>query len=674
MQPNRILVQRQLHIVALAALIVALPVVASAQNNLNFDTGQAVSSGGDISWASSTGVSPVGSAKLSDFGALAGATIYGVLNGTFLLNPTQVGGAAYASTPIGPSALVKNDAFAVKTNGGNYAKVLVTAASSSSVTLQFVTYSGTAPYPQTQNGTVSLGGPGAPQITLVQNNYSYILPAAPNYGISPGSLIIIKGSSLAAPGSQAVLQDPSKALPTNLNGSTASITIGGTTVNAAYYYALPTQLGIVIPSTTPVGTGTITASYGGQNATAPITIVGHSFGFDTWPAAPSAGVTDNMVPSPRPGHLITASYAAKQGETITFWGTGDGANTKNTDVSPPTDFTQVNGITTFYIGGTAVTPVYQGRSGYQGLDQINVTIPANAPTGCAISVVAVSGTGANAIVSNTVTIPIISSSSTIGPCVDPLSQVDPTQLSNLFSKGTVKFGGVAVSQSTASGKTTDEAIASFYSISGASLTSYESGNQPSLGSCTILQENATTITNPFTLTGLDAGTVKVTPPGGSAQTMQTIAQVPGAYFYQIPTPAPLGSYMFTGSGGADVGAFSNVAVNFSSPLVWSNSGSVGTVTRTAGVTVTWTGGSPGTYAQISGDAVSTAGFSGQFICNAPVSAGTFTVPSAVLLALPAGTGSLSVSNYANPTAVSIPNLDFAYATSYASTSITATYQ
>ena len=35
----------------------------------------------------------------------------------------------------------------------------------------------------------------APTVTEVQNNYSFIAPGLPNYGIAPGSLFIVKGTS-----------------------------------------------------------------------------------------------------------------------------------------------------------------------------------------------------------------------------------------------------------------------------------------------------------------------------------------------------------------------------------------------------------------------------------------------------------------------------------------------
>ena len=57
---------------AIAALALALPLAASAQNNLNLDTGAAVSSGGDIAFSGSS-IAPVGSATLADLTTAFGA-------------------------------------------------------------------------------------------------------------------------------------------------------------------------------------------------------------------------------------------------------------------------------------------------------------------------------------------------------------------------------------------------------------------------------------------------------------------------------------------------------------------------------------------------------------------------------------------------------------------------
>jgi uncharacterized protein (TIGR03437 family) len=658
----------------MAALVAAVPLVASADTNLNFDTGKTGGAGfGDITFNGST-IAAVGSAKLADLTTALGSEFSTLVSGGFF--ETLLASESYTTTPIGSSSLVVNEVFAVKTNGGNYGAALVTAASSGSITLTFVTYN---PSGSTvaQGSNVTLGGSGAagaPTITLVQNNYSYILPNAPNYGIAPGTLVLISGSGMAAPGSSATpLQDPSKALPTTWNGSQVTITVGGTSVNPAFYYATPSYLAVVIPSKTPVGTGTIMVSYGGQNSAAvPITIVAHAAGFLTYPAAPVAGVTDNTD-----GHLITTTDSAKPGEQIVFWGSGDGADTNNDDVNPPKHFDNLSGITALYFGSVLVPIEYQGRSGYQGVDQINVQVPANAPTGCAVSVVGVIGSGSTATTTNAVSMPIATNG---GTCSDTQTFVDPGTASGLQGKTTVKFGGLAVSEftdyETGTPTVIQEASGVFYSISGYSLTGYTSSSLPSLGSCFVTQSNSSTVVNPFTFTGLDAGTLTVTGPDGE-HTLQTISQEPGIYFYQPQgsgfIPASGGTYTFAGTGGANVGAFSNASVAFLNPLTWTNYSSDGTVTRASGVTVNWTGGAAGTFVEITGDSVSSGLFSASFLCTAPVTAGTFMVPPAVLLQLPAGTGSLSVSNYTDPKSLSIPNLDFSYIMAYAGSSISATY-
>jgi len=665
---------RAIAMIALAgtiALVGTAPLVAAGNTNFSFDTGAVTSSGGDITF-NGTSIAPVGTAMLSDLSTF-GVSVFNEINSSSTIAGETLPGLPYSATPISGSSLVANEVFAVHTNSGNYGAALVTVITSTSITLQYITYNATPA--KVVGGTATLGtqsGPAAPSITMVQNNYSYILPGAPNYGIAPGTLFIVVGTGMAIPGSAAILQNPKNALPQTLNGATVSVTVNGITVQPAFYYAIPTQLGLVLPSTTPVGTGTITVSYGGQtSAPAPMKVVDHAFGFDFYGGS-LAAITDNSD-----GHLITTAVSAKPGEQIQLWGSGDGADTNNTDVSPPTHFDNLGGITALYFGDVPVTVEYQGRSSYQGVDQINVAVPENAPTGCAVSVVAVSGSGADAIVSNFVTMPIATSG---GQCTDAVTYLSPSEASTLSGKSTVKFGGLSVAQETTySGNTPtvmDEAGAFFWSISGQELTGYQSTSLPSLGSCFVTQSNSTIPTSPFTLTGLDAGNISVTGPNGTVQ-LTTNPGVPGIYVALPPPegtftiPSSGGDFSFSGTGGADVGSFT-ATIDFLNPLTWTNTSSAGTVTRASGVTVTWTGGAAGTFAQIAGNAAS-AGFSASFVCDAPANAGSFLVPPAVLLALPAGSGSLSVSNYTNPASVSIPNLDYAFSLAFASTLISTTY-
>jgi hypothetical protein len=84
------------------------------------------------------------------------------------------------------------------------------------------------------------------------------------------------------------------------------------------------------------------------------------------------------------------------------------------------------------------------------------------------------------------------------------------------------------------------------------------------------------------------------------------------------------------------------------------------VNRAGGVTVTWSGGAPGTYVQISGSSTIQS-MTVSFVCNAPVSALQFRVPPEVLLALPASNdGTLALDNVALPQSCTAPGLDLGY--------------
>jgi hypothetical protein len=77
----------------------------------------------------------------------------------------------------------------------------------------------------------------------------------------------------------------------------------------------------------------------------------------------------------------------------------------------------------------------------------------------------------------------------------------------------------------------------------------------------------------------------------------------------------------------------------------------------------------GSTATVGGQSV-TVGFT----CEAPASAGQFTVPSYILLALPAGSGTLGVDNYGNPQTFTATGLDLGYQFAESSASINATYK
>jgi hypothetical protein len=324
---------------------------------------------------------------------------------------------------------------------------------------------------------------------------------------------------------------------------------------------------------------------------------------------------------------------------------------------------------------------YRGRSQYPGVDQVIVIVPAGVPAGCYVSLSIVSGN----IVSNSVTIPVGSDSRT---CSDAGTSLSPDVFNGLAGKTTLKFGILSVLQSTnfvQGTARTDGSVAGFFqSVSGIG-GAQGVGNQTSIGSCIIPQVD--TVTGSVgTITGLNAGsTINVTGPAGSLALSQITLPGVGAGFYLPPnatTPAtfiPTGGGTFTfnnGSGGPDVGGF-NASLTMPTAFTWSNAAAITSVARASGVTVNWTGGAAGTYVQISGG--STANINGRqvtvsFSCTAPVAAGTFTVPVPVLLALPAGQGSLSVSDFTNFQTFTATGLDLGMLQGGYSTSKSVSYQ
>lgn len=625
--------------ILIAAAALALPIGASAGTNLNLDTGAAVGSGGDIGYTGS-GIAPQGNAALFPTGA-GGAVAFAEYSQAILSEL----GAAYTKTAITGSSLVVNEVIAVQTNGGNYAKLLITAVSSASISLQYQTYGGA-----NASGTVTLtagssGGSGAPTITQILNNYGLVPAGFTNSGIAQGSLFIIKGSGLADPSAPAVLQSSgSPGLQTTLYGASVKVTVGSTTTVPVFYYALASQLALVMPSNTPVGSAQVTVTYNNQTSSPyAIQVVASAMGFDAYygGGVGSAVATNNAtgltVGTSTTGYNYTT--AVPPGTTIVLWGSGLGADPTRDTTYSTSNINQIQGLAHIYIGGIDAPILYQGPSGYPGVNQVNVTVPAAVTPGCNVALVGVSSSG---VPTNFLSLPVGT-----GVCVDPTTGATGTQLQNGATLTNSNTGFVGLAQSTSSNGTV--AIAEGVFESQTVSASSTGGGSVSVGGCVVGQTGAVSGGSTPTPTGLDAGTITVTGPNGTA----TLAVATKGDYFVSPLPSGFlnggGTYTFNGSGGADVGKFS-VALTFPNPpLVWSNTAADGTITRGSGATFNWSNGASGSYVIISGSSSATNGAFGSFTCIAPVAAGTFTVPAYVLSALPAGTGTASLSDVSSYT-------------------------
>jgi hypothetical protein len=97
-----------------------------------------------------------------------------------------------------------------------------------------------------------------------------------------------------------------------------------------------------------------------------------------------------------------------------------------------------------------------------------------------------------------------------------------------------------------------------------------------------------------------------------------------------------------GAGGVDVGPFKVGLTMPDPPFSFDNIDQLGTITRSQGVTVKWSGGDPNGFVNIIGTANGLFGTTpgsvsivANFNCSERISAGQFTVPPNVLLSLPA---------------------------------------
>jgi uncharacterized protein (TIGR03437 family) len=533
-----------------------------------------------------------------------------------------------------------------------------------------------------------------PTITSVTNGASYIPAGVPNSGVAQGALFVVKGSNL---GPATFVVANAFPLQTTIAGTSVRVTVAGTTVNAIMYYSGATQVAAILPSSTPVGTGTFTVTYNGQTSSpAPITVVQNALGVFT---VSQSGSGDAIVTLG--SGFVTPTNAANPREIVVLWATGLGPVTFNeTEAAVQSDMTSVP--VEAFVGGKTANVVFRGRNGCcAAVDTIYVEIPAGV-AGCSTPVTFKIGN----IVSNTTTVPVAASGRTCTPTTPGVSQSD---LTGLFSKGTISTGGVSLSRSvsttpsitvggfTVPGTTTrtDFGGASFTKVTvpGGAIGLSSLFDIATYGSCTVTSYTGTTVPQLFSYQSLDAGaSIGVSGPAGSRTLAKSTAGGFTAYGATLDAAANYlnaGQYTVTGPGGADVGSFT-AQLNLAQPLTWTNQQAITTVNRAAGVTVNWSGGDPAGYVQISGSS-----FSGTtpetivvviFTCTARTSDGSFTVPPFVLLALPpSGTqsagggsfaipGSLAVSGVSGSTRFQATGLDYGFVSSSSYNSSGVTYQ
>lgn len=479
----------------------------------------------------------------------------------------------------------------------------------------------------------------APAITGVTNAAANI-PF--NYPIAQGAIFVIYGSGLG-PASISVASSAFQS--TSLSGTSVSVTVGGTTVNALMYYTSATQVAGLLPSNTPTGPGTWTVTYNNQASAAVTHGVGsNSFGIFTVDSSGqgTAIVTypDYSLVSPvkaaNCGGPNTTCGAANPGDTLILWGTGLGAVTGSDASGAGLGQNMPNIPVMLWVGGVQAPVTYQGRSGCCiGEDQIVFTVPNNVPVGCAVPLSVQIGT----VVSNTGLMSVANGSRNCTPVNAALAAIGATAIEELATSGaplSIANPNLTKLPNGSSGYQ-DNARFNFFKVTaflpGTPPFFLSDIDDPPVGTCVVYSNTNDNNDFPFaSAADLNAGSsFTIQGPNGMTTVGQSLLGGSSTTISSAGTFLAPGNFTVTGTGGADIGPFTaNFTLAGVPPMTAPTNNT--TVTRANGMTVAWTpapSGSVWIELVSATDSHYTSGFTTN--CVAPASAGTFAIPAYALL-------------------------------------------
>jgi len=503
----------------------------------------------------------------------------------------------------------------------------------------------------------------------VVNAGSFLPAGLPNGAIARGSMFSVFGRNLGPSVPQQAAAFP---LTSTLAGVSVELTQGGTKVDAIPIFVSATQLNVVLPSNTPLGAVSLRVTYGGQTGNPiPMTVTPASVGlFSANGGGFGPGIVQNFVSQDsQPLNSLTAT--ARPGQVGILWGTGIGAATFP-DSAAPTVVTLDPNLEVF-VGGKKAAVAYAGRAPCcASIDQIVFTVPADAPSGCYVPVVARSR---GVVVSNTVTMAIHLSG---GPCSDAHNP-----LNNQRGGGKTAFAQLArenlrvdVNVSQPFEATLDHLLASFRDHPASDFYFSALTAPPPLGSCTNYSGSASGMftnnsffappgaqVNPGGPLRVNSGSasVSVANTGGLDGTFYALLGAQNASGLGAP-PSLLNSGSFTLAASVFSAALDNV-----SPMNWTNRDKIREVDRARDLLLTWSAVSEQSRAvMITGFAEQTPTNSvSGFVCIAAPGTTSFTVPAYVLMSLPpsdAASGATRISVVNAPLAGSfdVPGFDYSF--------------
>jgi uncharacterized protein (TIGR03437 family) len=545
--------------------------------------------------------------------------------------------------------------------------------------------------------------------------YSVANSASYSPRVAQGSIFVVMGWDI---GPDQLVQAPKYPLDTTLSGTSVQVTVSGTPVLCPMVYTSSRQVAAILPSDTPIGVGTLEVihnglpSYGGS-----ITVVKTGFGIYTTSAAGAGpgSITGNDYA------LNTFAHTTRARDVLVLWGTGLGP-APGEDGAGPQGGVQFDNVSV-YIGNQKAKVIYAGRSGgYAGLDQINVEVP-DVPDGCFVPVVvhsesevsnyvtiAVDSAGKACANPSGVPADLLASAAgggslrlgaiALGPmgvlqgggfrvtlsAAERVSAVLGVQVAEsdvvqlvramrsrnqkairqILSKYKIAASDLtpSVMQRVRKAVRMDHlaAAAAFGAYSNLGIAAPQLGAlSPASGTCTVMKfvpSGAGSVSR-----GLDAGSsLTLTGPLGSRVLhWYTNGEYQADLGAGFGSTLPPGTYQVTGSGGADVPAFT-ASFTVATSLVWSNKAAVSAIDRTQPLTVTWSGGPETGHVLIGGWSRGVES-GAAFACVEEANKGTFTIPPHVLTALPTSYSADShmfLAQHPLENRLSVEGLDLAY--------------
>ena len=216
----------------------------------------------------------------------------------------------------------------------------------------------------------------SPVISLVAN------AEGENPVIAPNTWVEIKGTNLASAGDSRIWQGSdfhNNQMPVSLDG--VSVTVNGKT--AYVYYISPTQVNVLTPPDAMPGTVSVQVTNNGQ-ASAPFSVKAQAsspsfFDINGGPYVVAQHSADYSLVGPASLYPGT-STPAKPGETVVLYANGFGPTTPAAVSGAITQSGSLSPLPAVTIGGIAAEVQFAGLVS-PGLFQINVVVPANAPSG-----------------------------------------------------------------------------------------------------------------------------------------------------------------------------------------------------------------------------------------------------------------------------------------------------